>query len=108
MLPSIRRLLSFLRSRRLDDEMAEEIQHHVELRRKALIDSGMNPGEAAYEARRAFGNAAAVKERARDARGLPVLAALLQDLRFGARLIVRSPAPNAAIVLTIALGTGLN
>jgi putative ABC transport system permease protein len=108
MLPSIRRLLSFLRSRRLDDEMAEEIQHHIELRRQALIDEGMDPGEASYEARRAFGNPAAVKERARDARGLLVLASLLQDLRFGARMMVRSPGHSAAIVVTIALGAGLN
>ena len=108
MLPSIRRLLSFLRSRRLDDDMTEEIQHHIELRRQALIDDGMDPREAGYEARRAFGNPAAVKERARDERGFVLVRSFLQDLRFGARLLVRSPAPNAAIVLTIALGTGLN
>ena len=50
-----------------DDELADEMRMHLELRRQALIDGGMDPREAEYEARRLFGNPTVFRERARDA-----------------------------------------
>ena len=81
---------------------------HIELRRQALVDDGMDPREAEAAARRSFGNVTSLRERARDERGLPSVASFLQDLRFGVRLMTRNWLHSAAIVATIALGAGLN
>ncbi len=62
----VRRIRSLF-SRRFDDELADEMRMHLELRRQALIDGGMDPREAEYEARRLFGNPTVFRERARDA-----------------------------------------
>ncbi len=108
MLHQMRRLLSFFRRGRLDDELAEEIRLHLELRRRALVESGMTPEAAAHEARRQFGNVTAIRERTRDELGGVALASLLQDLRFGVRQLRLSPGLSAAVILTIALGAGIN
>ena len=81
---------------------------HIELRRQALVDNGMDPREADAAARRSFGNVTSLRERARDERGLPSVASFLQDLRFGVRLMARNWLHSAAIVITIAFGAGLN
>jgi hypothetical protein len=52
MLPLLRRAISYLRRDQLDDQFAEEIQLHLDLRRRALIESGMSPADADREARR--------------------------------------------------------
>jgi hypothetical protein len=71
----IRRLLAFLRRDRLDDELAEKIRTHIELRWRALIEQGWPPREAAAEARRQFGNVTAVREQSRDHWGSALLTA---------------------------------
>jgi hypothetical protein len=103
----VRQIRSFF-SRQFDDELADEMRMHQELRRQALIDGGMDPREAEYEARRLFGNPTLLRERSRDAWGFASMASFWRDLGFGARLLLRHPAQSGAIVLTIALGAGLN
>jgi predicted permease len=102
----VRRLTSILRRRRLDAELREEMTGHIESRRQQLIAEGMDPGEAAFQARRQFGNVTAIAERARDARGFPALESFVQDLRYGARLLVRAPLFTLVAVLSIAFGLG--
>ena len=108
MLHRLRRLLSFLRRGRLDDELAEEIRLHLELRQRALMNGGMPPADAEREARRQFGNVMSIRERTRDQWGSVAIAAFLQDVKFGARLLVRSPGLSVVVVLTIAFGSFLN
>ena len=67
---------------------------HVELRRQALIDRGMDPRDAEYEARRLFGNPTVLRERSRDAWGFASVASFWRDLGFGARLLLRHPAQS--------------
>ena len=108
MLHALRRLLSFFRRNRLDDELQEEIALHLELRQRALMADGLPREEAERAARRQFGNVTAIRERARDQWGSPAAAAFLQDVTFGARLMTRSPGLSAVVILTIALGAGVN
>lgn len=108
MLHRLRRLLWFFRRDRLDDELAEEIRLHLDLRRRALIEGGMPPADADREARRQFGNVMAIRERSRDQWGSVALAAFVQDVRFGTRMLARSPGLSLVVVLTIAFGAGLN
>jgi putative ABC transport system permease protein len=108
MLPLLRRAISYLRRDQLDDQLAEEIQLHLDLRRRALIESGMSLADADREARRQFGNVTAIRERAREHWGSIAVTAFFQDVRFGMRMLARSPGLCAVVVLTIAFGAGLN
>ena len=76
------RMRAFFRRNRLDDELAEEIRLHIELRRDALVADGMAADEAEREARRQFGNVTAIRERARDEWIRPWIASIVQDLRY--------------------------
>ena len=89
-----------------DRDLFEEIENHIALRRQSLIDEGMGPREAAYEARRIFGNVTKIREETRDMRTLGWLDTLLQDTRFGTRLLRRSPAFTIAAVASLSIGIG--
>jgi putative ABC transport system permease protein len=99
-----RHLAAWLRRGRLDDELREEIEAHIESRTQALIADGMNQRDAMREARRQFGNVARVAEQAREARGFPTLESLVHDLRYGVRLLWRTPFFTAVAVASIAGG----
>jgi predicted permease len=102
----LRRALARARRTRLDDELVEEIAQHLELRRQQLIEDGMEPRAAAYEARRMFGNPLAMREGARRLWSLGLLDTVAQDVRFALRLLRRTPLFTATVVLSLALGIG--
>ena len=106
MIPWLRRLTAYILRRRLDDELADEIQLHIELRRQALIADGLDPREADYEARRMFGNVALKREEARDMWGFRSLDSFIQDVRFGIRLLRRSPAFTIVLFVLAVVGLG--
>ena len=68
----------------------------------------MPPADAEREARRQFGNVMSIRERTRDQWGSVAVAAFLQDVKFGARMLARSPGLSVVVVLTIAFGSFLN
>ena len=103
-----RRLTARLRQRRLERELAEEMRFHIELRQQALLDEGLSPREAAYEARRRFGNLRRIGEQSRDMWTWTWMDSLLHDLRVGARQLGARPAFSTVVVLTIGLGAALN
>jgi len=102
----ISRLRNAIRPSRLDDEIDEELRFHVAARTEDLITEGLPPDEAAREARRRFGHALPLHEESRDIRLLPRLESLVQDVRFGARILAKHPVVTAAAVLSLGLAAG--
>jgi putative ABC transport system permease protein len=87
-----------------DDEIARELQDHLDLEAKELAASGAS--DPVHGARRAFGNATYLGESVRDVWRWAWLEQLLQDVRHGARALRRSPAYTVAAVVTLAVGIG--
>ena len=94
------RIANALRGERLNREIDEEFESHVE----AAITAGRDPAEA----RRAFGSALRAREASHAVRVSGRLEELAQDVRFGARVLVKTPGFTAVVILTLALGIGGN
>jgi len=109
---SLRIFLSRLRGlflkRKLDQEMADEIQSHLEMQIEDHLRQGMSPEEARYLALRKFGGVEQVKETYRERRSLPWIETFLRDLKYGFRMLRRSPGVTAVAILSLALGIGAN
>ncbi len=80
------------RKKSFDADLDEELQAHLDIEARLLMDRGLSQQEALTEARRSFGNRTQIAESARESWGWQWLERLLQDLRYAARTLRRSPA----------------
>jgi len=100
------RIVNILRAARVEDELDEELQFHVEERAKQLRAAGFPDADAYQEARRRLGNSGAILERSRDVKLMAGLDALVRDLRFGFRLLRRDWVVSLAAVASLGLAIG--
>jgi len=101
--------MKFFRWReRKDEELDAEIQQHLDEAVRDRMERGETAEQAQANARREFGNVGLVKEVTREMWGGAWLERLMQDLRFGVRMLLKSPGVTLLIALSLMLGIAAN
>ncbi len=102
------RIRALRRSARADSDLDDELRAYVDARAAAYERKGLAPAEARRAALIEIEGVEQVKERVRDVRIGSMFAEAARDARYGARALWRSPGYAAVVIMTIALGIGVN
>src|ERR1700730_15679352 len=102
------RLRSLFRKDKAELDISDELQFHLQNQINEFVAQGMNPQEARRTALQSLGGVEQVKEECREMRRTNLIEDFLQDIRFGFRMLRRSPAFTVLTILCLTLGIGAN
>src|SRR5688572_2510707 len=100
------RLTNAFRTRRVEQDLDEELRFHIDARVDELMRAGQPRDAAAREVARRFGSPLRLREESRDVKLLPWLDSLIRDVRLGFRRLRRDATVTIAAVLSLALALG--
>lgn len=103
----LQRLRARLRNRRFDEDLAEELRLHEELKREELEASGVPATDARAQARRALGNVTLMREEARGVWILPWIESIGQDVHYAIRTLWRQPLHSLTAIVVLALAISM-
>ena len=101
-------LARLFRTRHLEQQLDRELRFHFETQVADKVAAGMTAAEARRTTRLEFGGLEQIKQQTRESRGTLWLTSIADDLRFGARLLFRSPGFSLTAIVVLALGIGVN
>ena len=104
----IRRLRALFRKEELESDFEEELQFHLSMREQRNVEQGMPNAEARRSARVRFGNPTVWRERMREIDLMTFPQTVMQDLRFGCRMLLRNAGFTAIAAFALAVGIGLD
>src|SRR5215471_15532437 len=102
---------TLIRPQRVEDELNEELQYHLEREIQEGLRAGLTPEEARYSAMRTMGAVEKSKEECRDEHHMKFVQhveAFFRNIRYSTRTLLRTPGFTLTVILTLALGTGAN
>ncbi len=102
-----RRLQYLFKNRRMEQDLAEEMDFHRALVQKDLEASGLTPHEAALAGRRAMGAATQMREASRAVWIWPWLESIAQDTAYALRSLRRQPGFALVAIVVLACSIGL-